>query len=158
MAFAEERPAGWLRLALRVPIWFYRLGLGWMFGHHIALIIHRGRRSRLLRETAVEVVRFEPATGVVVVMAGWRGTTDWYRNIQAEDALEIRVGRDRFAPAQRLLTAEETITELRDYVAHHPWIARQVLSRAFGIALDGSDESWQQATRFFRGVRFEPAG
>ncbi len=156
MALAEHRPAGWLRVAFRVPILLYRLGLGRALDHRLLLIVHRGRRSRLLRETVVEVVRYDPATRACVVMAGWRGTTDWYRNIQAEPALEIRVGGDRYAPTQRFLTTDETVAELRSYTERHPWLARQVLTRAFGVTLDGSPGSWQQAADFFRGVRFEP--
>lgn len=156
MALAEERPSGLLRLAFRVPISFYRLGLGRILDHHLLMIVHRGRRSRLLRETVVEVVRYDPASRACVVMAGWKGTTDWYRNIQTEPALEIRVGVDRFAPTQRFLTTDETIAELRSYTERHPWLARQVLARAFGVTLDGSTQSWIDAAEFFRGVLFEP--
>lgn len=156
MALAEHRPSGWLRVAFRLPIWIYRLGLGRILDHRLLLIVHRGRKSRLLREAVVEVVRYDRASHACVVMAGWHGTTDWYRNVQAEPALEIRVGRERFAPAQRFLTTDETIAELRSYVERHPRLARQVLGRAFGVTLDGSEESWQAAADFFRGVRFEP--
>jgi deazaflavin-dependent oxidoreductase (nitroreductase family) len=143
---------------LRIPIWLYRLGLGRLLGHRLLLIIHRGRKSGLLRAAVVEVVRYDKRTGECVVMAGWRGTTDWYRNIRAEPALEIRIGGDRFVPQQRFLSPDESEAELRAYVDKHPWIARKVLANAFGFQLDGTEESWRAAVEFFRGVQFTPRG
>jgi hypothetical protein len=44
-----------LRLAFRLPIYLYRLDLGRLLGHRFLLLVHQGRRSGLLRETALEV-------------------------------------------------------------------------------------------------------
>jgi deazaflavin-dependent oxidoreductase (nitroreductase family) len=156
MAIGSERPSGVLRVLLRIPIWLYRLGLGRLLDHRLLLIMHRGRKSGLLREAVVEVVRWDKQTGECVVMAGWRGTTDWYRNITAEPALEIRIGGDRYVPRQRFLSPVETATELRAYVDKHPWVARKVLANAFGFHLDGTEASWRAAVEFFHGVEFTP--
>ncbi len=58
----KSKPSGFLRLAFRLPIYLYRLNLGWLLGHRGLLLIHRGRKSGLLRETVLEVVRYDPAT------------------------------------------------------------------------------------------------
>ncbi len=52
-----------LRLAFRPPIYLYAFGLGKVLGHRFLLFVHRGRNSGLLRETVLEVVRYDPASG-----------------------------------------------------------------------------------------------
>src|SRR5215204_4945342 len=41
----RSRPTGALRLAFRLPIYLYWLGLGQLLGHRFMLLTHRGRRS-----------------------------------------------------------------------------------------------------------------
>jgi len=47
----RSKPTGASRLAFRLPIYLYRLNLGWLLGHRFLMLVHRGRRSGLLRET-----------------------------------------------------------------------------------------------------------
>ena len=63
------QPAGALRLAFRLPIYLYRLDLGWMLGHRFLLFVHLGRKSGLLRETVLEVLLHDPAARQSVVSA-----------------------------------------------------------------------------------------
>jgi deazaflavin-dependent oxidoreductase (nitroreductase family) len=86
------KPAGALRLALRLPIYLYRLNLGWLFGHRFLLFAHLGRKSGLLRETVLEVILYDPATRENVVLSAWGEKAGWYRNIEAVPALEVRTG------------------------------------------------------------------
>jgi hypothetical protein len=65
-----------LRLAFRLPIYLYRLNLGWLLGHRFLLLVHRGRRSGLRRETVLEVVRYNPATKESVVLSAWGERAD----------------------------------------------------------------------------------
>jgi deazaflavin-dependent oxidoreductase (nitroreductase family) len=108
MALARSRPTGLLRLALRLPIWLYRLHLGWLLGHRFLLLTHRGRATGRPRQAVIEVIRYDPSTRESVVVAGWRGQTDWYRNLRAHPALEIVTGTERHVPQQRFLDAAET--------------------------------------------------
>ena len=39
-----------------MPIYLYRLDLGRLLGHRFLLLVHRGRKSGLLRETVLEVI------------------------------------------------------------------------------------------------------
>jgi deazaflavin-dependent oxidoreductase (nitroreductase family) len=157
MALAKSPPTGLLRLLLQAPVWLYRLHLGCLLGHRFLLLTHRGRTSGKVRQTVVEVARYDPATGESIVFAGWRGETDWYRNIQAHPALRVTTGRLSYVPVQRLLDTDETIAELKRVTALHPWEMRQGLARVFGFDLDGSERSWREAAAFFRGVAFRPA-
>ena len=67
----RSRPTGALRLAFRLPIYLYRLGLGQLLGHRFMLLTHRGRRSGRVYQTALEVVRYDPSLRETVVASGW---------------------------------------------------------------------------------------
>ncbi len=145
------------RWLAKAPLWFYQLGLGWVLGNRLLQITHRGRRSGLLRRTVLEVLHYDPQTREVLVVCGWGGKTDWYRNIEHEPALEIRIGRVRYKPVQELLSLEETVREVLAFFGHHP---REV---SFAGPLLGIDPHAPEPVlrarieTFFRGVRFRPA-
>jgi len=151
----RSRPTGALRLAFRLPIYLYRLGLGQLLGHRFMLLTHRGRRSSRVYQTALEVVRYDPSLRETVVASGWGERSDWYRNLKAHPALEIRTGRERYAPEQRFLTPEEVYREIVDYERLHPWAVRIVPS-LLGFRLDGSDAARRAFANSVRMVAFRP--
>jgi deazaflavin-dependent oxidoreductase (nitroreductase family) len=153
----DAPPAGAARLLARAPIWMYRLHLGRLFGHHALLLTHRGRKSGKPRQAVLEVVRYDPVTRESVVFAGWRGETDWHRNLEGHPALRVQTAGDSYVPVHRFLSPEETERVLAAYVARYPWLARHFLARIFGLSLDGSPDSLRRAAAFFRGVAFRPA-
>jgi deazaflavin-dependent oxidoreductase (nitroreductase family) len=108
MALAHRRPYGIYRWLANAPRLFYRLGLGWLFGHGLVQITHRGRKSGQVRRTILEVLHYDPRTREVLVVSGWEGKTDWYRNIEREPALQVRIGRVQYRPVQEFLSPEET--------------------------------------------------
>ena len=152
---ASVPPAGWLRLAFKVPRWLYRVHLGRLLGHRFLLLTHRGRRSGRVYQTVLEVVRYDPATNESVVVSGWGDRADWYMNIQAGGALAIESGGERYVPTQRFLTPTEVYQALRGYLHHNRW-ATGIVRRLFGLRFDGTDDR----TRIddLRGVGFRPAG
>ncbi|MGE3910356.1 MAG: nitroreductase family deazaflavin-dependent oxidoreductase [Chloroflexota bacterium] len=159
LSFISKPPAGLTRLFFRVPLWLFKRGLAWPLGNRIARITHRGRKSGRIRQTVVEVVRFDPRTREIVIMSAWQGKTDWYRNLQAAPALEVRTGRVAYRPAQRLLDADETYQEFRGYLRRHPWIARYIYPRIFGMAANFTpSELRAQVDATFCGITFRPAG
>jgi deazaflavin-dependent oxidoreductase (nitroreductase family) len=148
---ARRRPSGVAVWLLHLPVLLYRLGLGWLLGYRFAQITHRGRKSGRVYRSVVEVVRFEPATREVVVLAAWGGRTDWYRNLQAAPALEIRIGRLRFVPEQRLLSSDQTFHEVQLYASRHR-IATRLMLWLFGL----DPHAPTQVTDFFKAVSFRP--
>jgi deazaflavin-dependent oxidoreductase (nitroreductase family) len=142
----------------RIPLWLYRARLGWLLDHRLARLTHVGRRTGRVHQTVVEVVRFDPRTREIVVAAGWGGQTDWYRNIQAVPALEIRAGRFAYRPSQRFLTADETYAEVQRYVRRHPWVSRYVFPYLLGLSVDAPEHERRTVVdATLRGVAFRPA-
>ena len=148
-------PKGWLRLAFRMPIYLYRLGLGWLLGRWFLMVTHQGRKSGLKRYAVLEVVKHDQATEESIVAAAYAENADWYLNIQKTPALEIQIGRKRYLPQQRFLTAAETYESLADFHRRRPaevsWLAR-----FFGFDYDGADAGLHQMAAQMRMVAFRP--
>lgn len=94
-------------------------------------------------------------TGESIVVAAYGENADWYRNIQANPAIELRIGRDRYAPIQRFLTPDEIYTEFSDYERRHPSAARN-LPKLLGFKYDGSESGRRALAASFRIVSFCP--
>jgi deazaflavin-dependent oxidoreductase (nitroreductase family) len=156
MALAHRRPYGMYRWLANAPRWFYQLGLGWVLGHRVAQLTHRGRKSGQLRRTILEVLHYDPQTHEVLVVSGWEGKTDWYRNIEHERALEVRIGRVACRPVQEFLSREETAQLILTLFRRHPREAR-VVGSLLGFDPKAPDAALRsQIETFFRGVRFRP--
>lgn len=126
------------RRLMRVPIAFYRLGLGFVFGRRLVMIEHLGRVSDRRRFVVVECVeRFDT---VVRVASGFGRRAEWYRNLAANEVAYVSTGMRRRIPATpRLLTAAESDLHLRDYAARHPAAWRH-LHKAMGLAVGHDPE------------------
>ena len=155
LRWLKSRPSSTLRLVFRLPIYLYRLNLGWLLGYRALLLIHQGRKSGLLRETVLEVIRYDPATKESVVLSGWGEKADWYRNIQVAPAMEVQTGKERYVPEQRFLSPEENHAEIIDYERRHPLAAR-LLAKAFGYPLGGTETIRQAFEPSMRLVAFRP--
>jgi deazaflavin-dependent oxidoreductase (nitroreductase family) len=156
MALAHRRPYGIYRWLANLPRWFYRLGLGWVLGYRVAQITHRGRKSGQIRWTILEVLHYDRETHEVLVVSGWEGKTDWYRNIQQEPAREVHIGGGRYQPVQEFLSPEETAQAILKLFRQHPREVRFV-GRLLGIDPNAPPVTLQtHLETFFRGVRFRP--
>jgi deazaflavin-dependent oxidoreductase (nitroreductase family) len=157
MALAHRRPYGIYRVFTNAPRWFYRLGLGWIFGTALVQVTHRGRKSGQIRRTILEVLHYDPQTREVLVVSGWEGKTDWYRNIQHEPALDVRIGRVHYRPVQEVLSPEETVQLILTLFRQRPREVRFV-GPLLGIDPDAPEPVLHaRIETFFRGVRFRPA-
>ncbi|MGH3622860.1 MAG: nitroreductase family deazaflavin-dependent oxidoreductase [Sciscionella sp.] len=141
------RPGPVLRLLFRAPTRLYDRDLGWLLGKRFLCLTHIGRKSGRRYRTVLEVIGTTPATGEVaegevMVIAGMGPSADWYRNIQANPAVEVVVGRRRFPPAHRVLDDTEAAAVVRQYERRNRWVLpviRPVLSTLLGWHYDGSE-------------------
>jgi deazaflavin-dependent oxidoreductase (nitroreductase family) len=132
-----ERPRGFMALLFRAPVNLYRVRLGLLFGSRFLLLVHRGRKTGRVRQNVLEVM--DRNGDEYIVMSGWGPGSQWYRNIQANPALEVRVGRRRFTPSVRFLSEDEAADSLGAYATEHP-VLMKVLDKAFAWNHDGTPE------------------
>jgi deazaflavin-dependent oxidoreductase (nitroreductase family) len=127
----RKPPGGLLRLLLRIPIWLYRIGLGWLLGERFLLLTHTGRKSGLSRRAVLEVVAHDREKDIYYVARGFGETTDWFLNIQKTPHVRIRTGHRSFDALAMVLPAKYGEQILRDYARRHPG-AWRALSRVMG--------------------------
>jgi deazaflavin-dependent oxidoreductase (nitroreductase family) len=150
------RPNGFLRAGLRVPLWFYRLHLGWLLGDRFILLTHIGRVSGRPHQTVVEVVRHDKATGVCVVASGWGARSDWYRNIQKTPRVTVTLGNRTWAAKAVDLSVSEAESSLRDFARRHPIAFRELATLIVGRHLASADQTSSQLARKIPLVALSP--
>ena len=122
--FEPKLPRGLSRLAFRLPIWLFRARLGWLLGNRFVLLTHTGRKSGLSRQTVLEVVRYDKASGACIVASGWGTKSDWFHNVTANPKIVIQIRNKRSAAVAERLSAEIAAQELLDYARRHPLAMR----------------------------------
>lgn len=151
----RQKPRGLVRMLFRLPIYLYRLDLGWLLGHRFLMLTHRGRKSGLLRQTVLEVLHYDPGTGESIVLAALGERADWYRNIQANPPLEVQTGRLRYVPQYRFLTSEETYQTWTNFEQAHPFEA-QAASWVLGLEHDRTPAGRARLVHTLSLVAFRP--
>jgi deazaflavin-dependent oxidoreductase (nitroreductase family) len=151
-------PTGLSRLLYRIPIYAYRLGIGWVFGDRLMLLNHVGRISGKPRQTVLEVVAHNRADDSFVVASGWGPTAAWYRNVVNTPDVSIQVGRHTIPVTAVPLPENEGADIFAEYAAQHPTIAKYLLPRLMGFAVDGSMADFRAVGQRMPFVRFVNRG
>ena len=140
----SRAPRGLARLAFRLPIWLYRLRLGWLLGDRLLLLTHIGRTSGRARQAVIEVVRHDRASDTYIIVSGFGSQVDWYRNIQKTPDVVVQTGTRRLAAVAEPLPREAAADELHDYARRYPGTFRAITTRLLGREVDGSAEAYRQ--------------
>jgi deazaflavin-dependent oxidoreductase (nitroreductase family) len=103
----------------------------------------------------LEVLLHDRDTDESVVLSAWGEKSDWYRNLEAAPALEVRTGGKRYVPKQRFLAPEENHAIISDYGRRHP-LAFRVFARVFGYPPHGTEDARREVASSLRLVAFRP--
>ncbi len=136
----KSPPRGWRAILWRLPIYLYRLGLGFLLGRRFMLLTHIGRKSGLPRQAVVEVMRHDSESDTYYVASGFGERSHWFRNILKTPQVTIRVGNRKMQALARRLAREEGEAELRRYAERYP-LAFKELMRVIGLPYDDSPEA-----------------
>ncbi|KDE97743.1 nitroreductase [Mycolicibacterium aromaticivorans JS19b1 = JCM 16368] len=150
--------AGVSRLLLRIPVYLYRIGCGWLFADRLLLLHHVGRITGRPRRTVLEVVDHDRTTGSYVVASGWGTGAAWYRNVIAAPEVSIQVGRRTFPVIAAALSESDGAEVFARYAARHRTLARYVLPHLLGLPVDGSDTDFRALGRRLPFIQFVPRG
>jgi deazaflavin-dependent oxidoreductase (nitroreductase family) len=150
----DEKAPSFLIPIFKLPLFLYRLRLGWLLGKRFMQITHIGRHSHKVRKTILAVLRFDEKTKEIYAVSAWKGS-DWYHNIQASPALQVETGFVRYVPVQRTLSAEEITITFMEYCKQHPIFSRMVC-RIPGWKWDATYDEFLGLARTLHGVAFTP--
>lgn len=150
----DEKAPSFMIPIFKLPLFLYRLRLGWLMGRRFMQLTHVGRRSGKVRRTILAVLRFDDETKEIYTISAWK-QSDWYYNIQASPALRVETGFVRYVPLQRTLSPEEIATTFIEYRKAHPFFSRMVC-RIPGWKWDSTYEEFLELARTLRGVAFRP--
>ena len=150
----NEKAPSFMIPIFKLPVFLYRLRLGWLLGRRFMQITHVGRHSGKVRRTVLAVLRFDENTKEIYAVSAWKGS-DWYYNIQSSPALQVEIGFIRYVPAQRTLSPEEITTAFVEYRKRHPIFSR-IICRIPGWKSDLTSEEFLELARTLHGVAFSP--
>ncbi|GAA2955849.1 MULTISPECIES: nitroreductase family deazaflavin-dependent oxidoreductase [Microbacterium] len=107
------------RWIVRAPIPLFRAGLGWLFGGRFVMVEHTGRKSGEPRYVVLEVIERE--TNALRVASGHGPRAQWLKNLAANPAARLWVGRSKGVPAMaRVLPEIDAAAALARYARVHP--------------------------------------
>ena len=138
----------------KIPILYYKLGLGWMLEKRFLLLTTTGRKTGKLHHTPLEFV-YDPQQDWYRVAPGWGGNTDWYKNVLHNPHVTVQVGRRKFHAVTESVPAQEAAEFMQTTSRRHPSMDK-VWNRWSDLPVDGSWESYLHAAGFFPSVRLKP--
>ena len=125
-------PEGILRFGLRLPIWLYRIHLGWLLGNRFLLLNHTGRKSGKVYQTVIEVVKHDRQSNSFFVVSGWGNKSDWYQNIQKKPDVIICSGRQILPVHAENIPLAEAVNILNEYTKRYPTAFKELTALFLG--------------------------
>lgn len=136
-------PSGWLRFAARLPIAFYRMGLGGLLGSRFVLLNHIGRKSGKPRQVVLEVVERDAANNTIYIASGWGKKSQWYQNIMKTPDVMIQLGWKKRSVRADPLSAYDSGKMMVNYARKYPKVAAQLV-KVIGHAPANSDAEYRK--------------
>ncbi len=134
-----DPPRGYRAILWRLPIWFYRLKLGWMFGHRMLLLTHSGRVSGKSRQAMLEVVHYDKGSNTHYVASGFGEQADWYKNIIKDPKVSIQAAGRKIPVVAEQLNTQEAAPIFSEYHRRHPKALRG-LAKLVGYDIPDEDK------------------
>ena len=116
------------RWFLRLPLVFYRLGLGdLMNAARIMVLTTRGRKSGQPRHTPIE---YRQHGSKLYVVSAWGDQPHWYQNLRAYEPVTVQQGRRHFSARAELVTnSGEALRVLNLFRRANPVVYDAILRR-----------------------------
>lgn len=156
-SIVDRRPGKALRFGLRLPVWLYRLRLGWLLGNRFLLLTHIGRKSGQPRQTVIEVVGHDKETDTYYVVSGWGKKSDWYQNLLKLPLTTIHVNRRHFRAMAEFIPSEKAIKVLEAYAREHPLAFRELSGLFLGERMEPGSDAARTLAEKMPMVAFHPA-
>lgn len=142
-----DRVGKFMRLVFKVPVWLYQLGLGVLVSRRFLILTTIGRKTGKPRMTALEYTYY-PTRDEYLLMSGWGGRSDWYRNAQANPQVQFRIRNKRVKAIVRPANDEDVVKVFEEILAINPKAVRAWASYS-GVQYDGTRNSLVQMAPAF---------
>jgi deazaflavin-dependent oxidoreductase (nitroreductase family) len=137
-----DPPRGVRALPWRLPIWFYRLGMGWVLGTRFLLLNHTGRKTGQTRQAVLEIIQFNPSEQKYLVASGFGKASHWYQNIKQEPIVDIQIGRKKIQAVAKELDPSLGGQIMLDYAKNNPR-AIKALARLIGYEIEHTETGYR---------------
>ena len=138
-------PSGLLGRLAKLPIVFYRLGLGGLLGEGLIVLNHIGRKTGAIHQAVVRVVSHKADPDTYYIASAWGFKSQWPRNLLAHPEITVQIGRRKLTVDAQPLTPEQGAHVLLDYRQRYPEAAGQGQGPFWGINLAEADDAGLQA-------------
>ena len=138
----------------KIPVLYYKLGLGWMLDKRFLLLTTTGRKSGKPHSTPLEFV-YNLQEDSYRISPGWGGNTDWYKNLRHDPHVTVQVGRRKFAAIAKPAPGEESAKFMQNLSRRHPGMDK-IWNRWTDRPVHGTWESYLHAAQFFPSVWLKP--
>jgi len=155
-SIVDRPPSKALRFGLRLPIWLFRLKLGWLLGNRFLLLTHTGRTSGKQRQTVIEVVRHDKETDAYYVVSGWAEKSNWYQNIRKLPEVTIQVGRRKFQAQAEFIPYAQAEEIMQAYARENPTAFRELNKLFLGKRVESAVEAARSIAKKMPMVVFHP--
>ena len=115
-----DPPRGLKAIPWRMPIYFYKMGLGWMLGSRFLLLTHTGCKSGEFRQTVLEIIHYSPEDHSYYVVSGFGTRSHWYQNIKQDPGVTIQIGSNRMSADAQRLEPDEAENIFLAYTQNNP--------------------------------------
>lgn len=124
-------PTRFSRRLLRWIKWppqiLYALGLGRLYGRLVLLLTTTGRKSGRRRVTPLQ---YEEIRGEIYVASALGDRADWFRNIEADPLVEVRVRERRFRGIAETVVDRTRVADFLEYrLNRHPKMVGAIMRR-----------------------------
>ena len=147
-------PNGLLLKLFQLPIFLYRTKLGFLLGERFILLKHWGRISGELKETVIEVIDQDKASGKIYSASGYGERSQWFKNISSNNNVFITIKNCERKAVGRILSPLEAEAVLLRYADRHPNSIKGV-ARLSGYSLDGTSEDVIEFSKLVKIIEFQ---
>jgi deazaflavin-dependent oxidoreductase (nitroreductase family) len=115
------------RIIKRPPQVLYAIGLGPFYGRLVLLLTTTGRKTGRARVTPLQ---YEEIDGTFQVASALGRRADWFRNIEANPNVRVRVGRRDFPAVAEPITDVRRVADFLEYrLRKHPRMVGAIMRR-----------------------------
>jgi deazaflavin-dependent oxidoreductase (nitroreductase family) len=149
-----DKPGRALKWLFRFPLLHSALGLNFLIPNWMLLLTTTGRNTGKPHTTPVEYL-YRPQENHYWIMSGWRGNTDWSRNLLNNPNVSVQIDKRKFLAVGSQLGEDKVVEYLQEILRINP-AAIAIFSRWCGKDVVPTIAGLREASINFPTFKLEP--